>query len=212
MAKNQNWQLKDLVDKGLRLNESTGTYEKAVDSKSIFERADKDTNTPGNVGGIPQANISKLPDVEWFPLKTKRRRRTKNESTVRDTWERLGRCVWITLAGLSPGLNGKDGLMREHFREVTKRRNSYRARLENMKVPKFNCQIQVTFTRHTCRLMDWDNAGASFKSIGDALRIAGVIIDDSPLWIVNFIPKQVKCRRADQKMEILIEPIGELPL
>ena len=56
--------------------------------------------------------------------------------------------------------------------------------------------------------MDWDNFSASFKHIGDALVKAGVIQDDNPQIIVDFLPKQVKVsKRKQQRVEIIIKDV-----
>jgi flavoprotein len=53
--------------------------------------------------------------------------------------------------------------------------------------------------------MDWDNFAASFKHIGDALVSNKVIKDDKPGVVVQFLPEQIKCKRVEQKVVIIIE-------
>jgi hypothetical protein len=52
--------------------------------------------------------------------------------------------------------------------------------------------------------MDWDNFAASFKHIGDSLVAAGVIIDDKPSIIIQFLPQQIKSKIKEQRVEIII--------
>jgi len=55
--------------------------------------------------------------------------------------------------------------------------------------------------------MDWDNFSASFKHIGDALVDLGVIQDDKPSIVTQFLPQQIKSKRIDQKVVIIIEDV-----
>ncbi len=114
----------------------------------------------------------------------------------------------IHIPYLTPGLNGSDGLMRQHFRQAAKlkERLTWEVR-QQRRGPTITQPVRVTYTRYAAVLMDWDNACASFKHIGDALTAAGVLSDDSPKIIAEFLPRQVKCKRAEQRTEILIEKI-----
>jgi hypothetical protein len=55
--------------------------------------------------------------------------------------------------------------------------------------------------------MDWDNFSASFKHIGDALVDLGVIVDDKPSIVTQFLPQQIKSKRVDQRVEVIIEDV-----
>lgn len=116
----------------------------------------------------------------------------------------------LTLDFLTPGLNGKDGLIRQHFRTAANMKIKLRLLFLSQK-PRghiaIDYPVKVTYIRYTSRLMDWDNACSSFKHIGDALRQAGIISDDSPNIIQVFYPKQVKCKMDEHRTEIIIEPI-----
>lgn len=108
--------------------------------------------------------------------------------------------VVINLPGyLAPGLNGKAGLIRAHW--ATRRREAevvtklLRAAWDGTVLPG---PVEVDYTRFYSRLpMDWDNAGASFKLIGDALVELGVIPDDGPEVIRAFRPHQIKVPKKD---------------
>ncbi|QDU67725.1 hypothetical protein [Engelhardtia mirabilis] len=102
--------------------------------------------------------------------------------------------VWIP-DWLPPGLNGPKGLMRMHHH--AKRREKGKAallvRLSGHPLPRIRQPVRVEFERRVAlrqHLMDWDNAGASFKLLGDALVSLGVLADDSPREIAEFHPRQ----------------------
>lgn len=114
----------------------------------------------------------------------------------------------FSLPYLTPGLNGKDGLIRQHFHGAgkSKERITWDIRAQRPAGVKPIAQpVRVIYTRYTSHLMDWDNACASFKHIGDALQSAGVLADDSPEVIAEFIPRQVKCKMKERRTEIEIE-------
>lgn len=109
---------------------------------------------------------------------------------------------------LTPGLNGTDGLIRQHFSQAGKMKKKLLVTLLSQRragLRPISTPVRVTYTRYTARFMDWDNACASFKHIGDAMQAAGIITDDSPKVIAEFIPRQVKCKVKEQRTEILIE-------
>ena len=116
----------------------------------------------------------------------------------------------FSLPFLTDGLNGKDGLIRGHFAAAAKMKDKIAWILRAQKpqgMKPINHPVKVTYTRYTAHLMDWDNACASFKHIGDALQMAGILADDSPAVIAVFLPVQVKCKMAERRTEILIELI-----
>lgn len=149
--------------------------------------------------------------VKDFARQVKRGRSSNNEMAVKDSVSILSfdsdvvSCT-IILEGLAPGLNGSKGLMREHWSAKDKRKANYVLRLSVLKLPKFD-KVRITYTLHCSLLMDWDNACASAKSIFDAMVKVGTLPDDSPKYIIEFIPKQIRCRRKDVHTEILIEKL-----
>lgn len=111
---------------------------------------------------------------------------------------------------LTPGLNGSDGLIRQHFGAAAKMKLRIRLLFRSQIKPPFaaiKVPVRITYIRYTSSLMDWDNACASFKHIGDALQEAGILSDDSPKIVAVFDPKQEKVKRTEQRTEIIIEPI-----
>ena len=71
--------------------------------------------------------------------------------------------------------------------------------------------VRVEYTRKSCRYMDWDNAAGSFKLIGDALVDLGILPDDNPTIITEFIVRQRKVKRIEHGFEITICTPHTLP-
>ncbi len=113
----------------------------------------------------------------------------------------------LTIKGVIPGLNGKTGLIREHYRNAKKRKDLYRVLLRGQNPPKHKGKVIIRYIGYKTILMDWDNFSASFKHIGDALTDLGVIQDDKPSIVVQFLPEQIKCKRIEQRVEIIIEDV-----
>lgn len=101
----------------------------------------------------------------------------------------------VSLPRLLPGLNGKDGLMRQHFRAATAAKGELLAWVKSQRFGTFGpARVTVVCTRHYCgNPMDYDNAAASFKHLLDALVKAGVIADDGPRIIDAMTFRQVRC-------------------
>lgn len=117
----------------------------------------------------------------------------------------------ITLEMLMPGLNGKKGLIREHFSEKKKRANKLlwliRGQLGKEMI-KYTEPVNVTYIRYTTRRMDWDNHCASFKTLGDVLVALKILKDDDPDFIIEFIPRQIKVKtKKEEKTVVIIEPL-----
>lgn len=107
-----------------------------------------------------------------------------------------------------PGLNGKDGLIREHWTDRKTRLKNLSLILWEQHKGRHDGPVQVIFTRYTCQLMDWDNHCASFKLLGDALVDIGVIEDDKPDIIKIFDPRQEKVdTRKEERIEIKIKTL-----
>lgn len=105
----------------------------------------------------------------------------------------------ITIFSKVPGLNGSDGLMREHFHAKKERVKNLVMEIKANSLNKHKGPVQITYTRHTCQLMDWDNHCASFKNPGDALKKAGTIVDDKPSIVRIFRPRQVKVKTREEE-------------
>lgn len=106
---------------------------------------------------------------------------------------------------LVPGLNGEDGLIREHWANRKKRKDRYFITLRSQTRNKHIGQVRLIYVRHTPRPMDWDNQGASAKLILDSLKDAKIIIDDSPKIIREFVLRQEPAKKGRGYTEIIIE-------
>jgi hypothetical protein len=113
----------------------------------------------------------------------------------------------LTIKGIVPGLNGKHGLIREHFRNAKKRKNLYTILCREQNPNKHPGKVIIHYIGYKSVLMDWDNFSASFKHIGDALVDLGVIVDDKPSIVTQFLPQQIKSKRVDQRVEVIIEDV-----
>jgi Holliday junction resolvase RusA-like endonuclease len=113
----------------------------------------------------------------------------------------------IVIEGSIAGLNGKDGLMREHFRKGMKKKEKFQFLIRSQTRNRHAGKVSITYVGYKSVLMDWDNFAASFKYLGDSLVKTKVIIDDNPSIVSQFIIKQVKCKRVDQRIEIIIEDL-----
>jgi len=111
----------------------------------------------------------------------------------------------IVLNELVHGLNGNDGLMREHMRiaKVMAKKQRYQVLIMEQTRNRHKGKVEITYIRLTTRLMDWDNHCASFKHLGDALVKAGVITDDKPSVVISFIPVQRKVKTRKQHRTII---------
>ena len=117
-----------------------------------------------------------------------------------------GRAV-ISIDRLLPGLNGKDGLIRQNHFKATKVKASLLQLVKAGRYATFgSARVKIICTRYYCgTAMDFDNASASFKYLVDAIVKAGIIYDDSPKTIEEWTVRQVKVEsRKLQKMEVEI--------
>jgi hypothetical protein len=114
----------------------------------------------------------------------------------------------IKLEGLMDGLNGHEGLIRQHWTKRKKKQAKYNLLIKAQAKNKHLGRVSVTYKTYTTRFKDWDNYGASFKLLGDALVHNKIIVDDSPKYIVPFIPIQEKVKtKKEQRIELIIEDI-----
>lgn len=103
---------------------------------------------------------------------------------------------------LCPSLNIA---FKEHFSKKSKRRTNLEWEIKSQTRNKHIGKVKITYTRYATRLMDWDNLGGSFKSLGDALISTNVIIEDNPLVIVEFKMRQLRVPKKDVKLTVEIE-------
>ena len=131
------------------------------------------------------------------------------------------RSVLFTLPEPTPLLNV---LMRKHYRvrSQNKRRTAaaIAAEIAGKKPPGPFLKARVTITRYSCGVPDDDGLKGGVKDLLDCLTTpkllaggkiknkfgVGLIVDDSPqhcLLVVN----GVKCKRAEQRTEVLVEEV-----
>ncbi len=115
----------------------------------------------------------------------------------------------LKIDGLVAGLNGDKGLMRSHWSNTKKQKDLYgmiiKDHLRENKMRKHEGTVSIQYIGYKSVLMDWDNFCSSFKHIGDALVAANISTDDNPSVVIEFIPQQVKCKRVEQKVIVIIK-------
>ena len=124
--------------------------------------------------------------------------------------EELSKESIFILNKLVPGMNGSDGLLREHWTNRKKRKLKYMNIFRSQVKCIYKGTVSIDYVRYCCRFMDWDNMGASFKCVGDALVGLGILGDDGPEVIRYFRLEQKKVhRRCEEMVEIIIRPLGK---
>ena len=113
----------------------------------------------------------------------------------------------IKINGIVHGLNGSNGLIRQHWAAAKKTKQKYLYLIRSQTKNRHKGAVIIEYIGYKSILMDWDNFSASFKHLGDSLVNAKVIKDDKPDIIVKFIPKQIKCKRKEQKVIIIIRDL-----
>ena len=113
----------------------------------------------------------------------------------------------IIINEVIPGLNGSDGLMQEHYRNAIKRKERYIWLVKSQTTNKHLGAVSIEYIGYKSTFMDWDNFCASFKHLGDSLVACGVISDDNPAIVQEFKVKQVKSKKNEQHIEIIIKDL-----
>ena len=118
----------------------------------------------------------------------------------------------IDLPGLLP--SGLNVLLRQHWTKRGREKKNVAEHVFAALVGKTGTgwpltgPLRLTYTRLTCRWMDYDNAASSAKHVLDALVNQGVLEDDSPKVIAEFVVKQKKVPHlADQGTLVEIDLI-----
>lgn len=112
----------------------------------------------------------------------------------------------FTIPYLTPGLNGSDGLLRQHFRFRKLAKTKLVVLLLSQRTPgndPLKGPLRVEYIRFCHQLMDWDNVGASFKNIGDALTNAGIIIDDNPKVVRDLVNVQKQIPKKEKERIVI---------
>ena len=107
-----------------------------------------------------------------------------------------------------PGLNGKDGLIREHWAKRKKRFDTLMWEVLSQTSNRHEGRVRITYKRVSPRLMDWfENLPATGKLLIDAVVKCGVIKDDSPK-IIPFSPK-FEQEKGKAKTILIIEDLAD---
>lgn len=116
----------------------------------------------------------------------------------------------IIIKDLPNGLNGSNGLIRGHWTKLKKEKEKWYFLVLQKYLKKHQGTVEIEFTRVSTRMMDYDNLGASFKFIGDALVRSGVLIDDSPKIVKSLTTKWEKAKNTkEQHVIIEIKDVNE---
>ena len=107
---------------------------------------------------------------------------------------------------LPPGINT---LIRMHWAVRKKKQKEFQAHVVEecswYTYFKYTEPVKVVYTRKSIRTMDWDNAAGSFKLLGDIIVDLGILPDDNPSIIHEFLPRQEKVKkRIEQGFTIYI--------
>jgi Holliday junction resolvase RusA-like endonuclease len=117
--------------------------------------------------------------------------------------------IKLIIEDLAPSLNGSKGLMRMHFHAYRKVKENWilmiRAAAGNDFGEPFE-EAEIEIVRHYARQpLDIDNLYAACKVPLDAMRHAGILIEDDPSVVTNIFCHQVKVAKVtEQKTEIKI--------
>ena len=96
-------------------------------------------------------------------------------------------------------------MLREHFRRRKERKERYHLEILSQNPQKFKGKVNVRITRYSSAVPDPDGVAGGSKDILDALVDAGVISDDNMRIVKNFSVDWCKCKRSEQRTEIVIE-------
>jgi hypothetical protein len=111
--------------------------------------------------------------------------------------------IKITIDEVAPMLNGSNGLKNMHFRNYMKLRDKWAWLIRSATTAKFKGKVRIEYVRASVSPPDWDNISASFKPIGDALVSNGVIEDDNPTIVTEFVPKWEKAKNNNSLYTII---------
>lgn len=111
---------------------------------------------------------------------------------------------------MPPANNGKDGLIRMHFRKKKDWITKLGWLMAEQKVDRIRNPCTCTITNYCIIKMDWDNLASRCKLLFDSMKKNGYIKDDSPNYIVDLKMKQIRVKtKKEVKVEFLFDEITE---
>lgn len=124
----------------------------------------------------------------------------------------MKRKIEFTLVGLPKSLNGSHGSWHAKSAERRRWRNRAAAAAHPLRPDEPFKKCSLECVRFSARCMDFDNLVASFKSIVDGLKDAGVIVDDNPGVIVTREYRHEKSLLKDQRVLVRVTEIEGISL
>lgn len=117
------------------------------------------------------------------------------------------RSLTLLLPGIPPGLNGPSGLIRAHWGALMREKERWEQMIllarDYHRLSFEHCEI--TYRVFSRKPMDWDNAAASFKFVGDGLKRAQLIRDDNPSVVRRLVVEQsLAVTASDVRIEITL--------
>ncbi|PRY40820.1 hypothetical protein CLV58_1063 [Spirosoma oryzae] len=100
--------------------------------------------------------------------------------------------------------NGRDGLLRMHWRKRNKLRDYYQLLFRTQTTNRHTGQVRIELVRHsTGQPADYDGLVSSGKLPFDAMKRAGIIVDDSPDYIGQPSYSQTKAINHKSQMTVI---------
>ena len=100
----------------------------------------------------------------------------------------------------------------KHWWKLRNKTKQYTKELKNygliLKVGKLEIKKKrrLKITRYSTRLLDYGNLVGGCKPLLDAIKLSGLIVDDSPKWIEDKY-FQEKCQGGFERTEFIIEEL-----
>jgi hypothetical protein len=106
-----------------------------------------------------------------------------------------------------PGMNGQNGLLRMHWSERKRIKGKFTWLIHEKQFPKKPNKFRLKIINHYSNVpMDWDNLASRLKIVGDALKFAQRIKDDSPEFITELKLDQRKVKtRKESHIEFIFK-------
>lgn len=118
--------------------------------------------------------------------------------------------IEFSIPMLAPSLNGSKGLMRMHWAAYRKVRDLWTTSIITVRYQPFadapmmpqypveECEVEIT-RYYATQPLDLDNLYAAAKVPLDAMRKAGVLVEDDPSVVTSLNCRQFKVPKKDQQ-------------